>query len=212
MMSSMPEGRYSAADIEVLEGTEVVRRRPQLYVGDPSGPEAICNLVLEALCLAVDPKTGGPAKQVEVRLLPDDVAEVWNDGPGLPVGRHPKEDVSLIEIIMTRLYACRDAKEDFHNQKWCTVGVAALNALTEWCVVTVRRDGAVWTQRFEKGKAVSDLERHGDCSDSGTTLRFKIDRSLLTGLLDAGTLNAGLKRFAVEVPCTSASLLDMRNA
>ena len=74
--------------------------------------EAINNLVLEVLCLAVDVKTGGPARTVEIRLLSDDVAEVRNDGPGLPLGRHPKEDVSLVEIIMTRLYACRDEKAD----------------------------------------------------------------------------------------------------
>lgn len=153
------------------------------YVGDTGSSQAISNLVLEVLCLAVDVKTGGPAQNVEIRLLSDDVAEVRNDGPGLPLGRHPKEDVSLVELIMTRLYACRDEKADEPSAKWCTLGIAAVNALSEWCVVTVRRDGGVWQQRFERGRAIHDLERREDCSDSGTTLRFSLDRQLRDGQL-----------------------------
>lgn len=206
----MPEGRYSAADIEVLEGLEAIRARPQLYVGDPASSEAVSKLVLEVLCLAVDPKTGGPAPNVVIRLLSEDVAEVQNDGPGLPLGRHPKEDVSLIEIIMTRLYACRDEKADERNAKWCGLGIAALNALSAWCLVTVRREGGVWQQRFERGKAVHELTRLEDCSDTGTTLKFSLDRQLLTGSFDPKAMGLVLARFAAEVPCTAVSLHDLR--
>lgn len=208
----MPEGRYSAADITVLEGLEAVRVRPRLYVGDTASSEAINSLVLEVLCLAVDPKTGGPARNVQIRLLSDDIAEVQNDGTGLPVGRHPKEDISVIEIIMTRLYACRDEKADERNAKWCSFGIAVVNALSEWCVVTVRRDGGVWQQRFEKGKAVSELEHVEACADTGTTLRFSVDRQLLTGAFDAKALGAALQRFSTEVPCTTVSFQDLRAA
>lgn len=208
----MPEGRYAASDIEVLEPTEAIRRRPRLYVGGHLGSaEVVCNLVLEPLCFAVEPRTGGPAKHVAVRLLSADVAEVSNDGPGLPLGRHPTQDVTFIEVIMVRLHGCRDEKADSGHQKWCASGVAVLNALSEWCVVSVRRDGAVWEQRFELGKAVSALQRVGDCSDTGTTLRFKLDRSVLTGTLEADRVRAALQRFTDDVPCTAVSFEDLRN-
>jgi DNA gyrase subunit B len=206
----MPEGRYSASDITVLEGLEAIRVRPHLYVGDTGSSEAITNLVLEVLCLAVDVKTGGPARNVEIRLLSDDIAEVWNDGPGLPLGRHSRDDVSLIEVIMTRLHACRDEKADERSAKWCTVGIAAVNALSEWCVVTVRREGGVWHQRFARGKALHDLERIEDCADTGTTVRFNLDRLLLKGRFDTQALEAALARFAADVPCTAVSLRDLR--
>jgi DNA gyrase subunit B len=206
----MPEGRYAEGDIEVLEGLKAVRVRPHLYIGDPTSSEAVNKLVLEVLCLAVDVKTGGPARNVDIRLLSDDVAEVQNDGPGLPLGRHPVEPMSVVEVIMTKLYACRDEKADARNAKWCTAGIAVVNALSEWCVVTVRRDGGVWQQRFERGKAVHDLKRVDTCSDTGTALRFCLDRQLLTGSFDAEALGVTLARFAAEVPCTVVALRDVR--
>jgi DNA gyrase subunit B len=206
----MPEGRYDASDIQVLDGIEAVRTRPQLYVGDTRSAETACRLVLEALCLAVDPKTGGPARRVDLRLLMDDIVEIQNDGPGLPLGRHGTENLSFVEIIMTRLYACLDQKDEVQSQKWCGLGIAALNALSEWCVVTVRRDGGVWVQGFDRGRPLHDLERRGDCDDTGTALRFKLDRTLLTGPLEAARLEAGLRQFTDEVPCTAVSFDDRR--
>jgi len=206
----MPEGRYAADDIQVLDSVSAVRARPELYVGDVTSSEVVNGLVLEVLCFAVDVKTGGPATRAEIRVLTDDLVEVCNDGPGLPLGRHPKEGVSLVELILTRLYACRDEKARVEHTRWCDKGIAVVNALSAWCVVTVRREGAVWEQRYERGRAVHELERRGRCADTGTTLRFCLDRTLVTGALDTRRLRASLERFATEVPCTTVLLDDQR--
>lgn len=97
----MPEGRYTIDDLTVLDTLESVRKRPAMYVGDPASADVLCHAVLETLCLAVDAHTGGPAAHVELRVVSEDIFEVWNDGAGLPLGRHRNEDISFIEAIMT---------------------------------------------------------------------------------------------------------------
>jgi DNA gyrase subunit B len=206
----MPAGRYEADDIEVLDGLEAVRARPHLYVGDLSSPAALSQILLEPLCLAVDAKTGGPARAVDILLHADGSAEVQNDGPGLPLGQHPLTGLPFIQVIMTRLHACRDEKADASLGRWCGVGVAVLNALSEWCVVTSRREGRIWEQRFEKGQPMTGLEQRGDCSTTGTALRFKPDPELISGSFDAQSIANALLRFKADVPCVAVTFTDLR--
>ncbi|MEW5742016.1 MAG: hypothetical protein AB1938_24085 [Myxococcota bacterium] len=206
----MPEGRYRSEEPRVLEGLEAVRKRPHLFVGDVGRDESVTAILLEPLCLAVDEHTGGPARHVEVRLLGEDVAEVVNDGPGLPLGLHPTEKVSWVELIMTRLYACREAKAEEQHKRWCSAGVCVVTALSAWCVVTVRRDGGTWEQRFERGQTASGLRRVGDTSSTGTAVRFELDRTLVTGRFDATGIRARLEQFTADFPCVAVALSDGR--
>jgi DNA gyrase subunit B len=206
----MPEGRYRSADIEVLEGLEAVRRRPGHYVGSLSEPGTLAKVALEPLCLAIDEHTGGPAKSVRVTLRGDDSAEVENDGPGLPLGGRPGSTQTYVEVILTQLHACRDMKQVEEHEKWCGVGVAVLCALSEWLTVTVKREGGVWVQRFEKGRVASGLDRVGDASETGTSVTFKPDRGILTAPFSVVELGALLGDFAKSVPCVTTSIRDLR--
>lgn len=205
----MPEGRYLMGTIEVLDGLEPVRKRPAMYVGDPTKPEALTTLVLEPLCLAVDEHTGGPARNVVVTLLRGNTVEVANDGPGLPLGSAPGRAETFIETIMLRLHACRDAKSEA-TKRWCGVGVAVVCALSEEGLVRVGREGGLWEQRFARGRVLGPIARVGDASSTSTTLLFRPDRTLLTGALDVPALAAKLREFEAEVPCTRVELRDLR--
>lgn len=208
----MPAGRYAQGDIEVLDGLEAVRHRPSMYVGDVASPDALAFLTLEPLCLAVDAHTGGPALSVTVTLFDDDTAAVANDGPGLPLGRRPDREETYVETIMTRLYACLEEKAEAANKRWCGAGVAVLCALSESCVVTIARDGGVWEQRFERGIASGPIARTGDTAATGTTIRFAPDRSILTGPFDASRIEERLAAFRRDVPCVTASIVDLRRS
>ncbi len=112
---------------------------------------------------------------------------------------------------MTRLFACKEMKDEAH-QRWCHAGVAALCALSEWALVVVRRDGGEWAQRFSCGRATSGLDRRGDCSETGTIIRFKPDRTILRASFDAALLRRGLEEFSRAFPCVAASVHDLRGA
>lgn len=208
----MPRGRYREKDIEVLPSHEAARRRAHLYVGDPTQPAALVQVTLEPACLALDEKTGGPARTMVVTLRDDDTAEIENDGPGLPLGSGPGHRETYLELIMTRLHACRDEKAVEANKRWCGVGVALLTALSEWTVVTVRRDGGLWSQRFEKGVAAGAIERQGDATTTGTSVRFRPDRTILRAPFDAALIAARLSELSRDVPCLTSRLLDLRAA
>jgi DNA gyrase subunit B len=207
----MPAGRYASDDIKVLSGVEAVRARPSMYIGDPTGVDALVSLTLEPLCLAVDEKTGGPARSVCLTLHADDTAEVSNDGPGLSLGTRPGRSETDLEIIMTRLSACRDDKAEAANARWCGCGISLVSALAEWCTVTVRLDGGEWEQRFVRGNVVGPIQRRRDCDDSGTAIRFKPDRSILTAAFSADALAARLLDFNRDVPCVATQLRDLRS-
>lgn len=211
----MPEGRY-LGDIEALEGLEPVRARPALYVGDLSQSAALTTMLLEPLCLAVDERTGGPARTVTISLCSGDIVVVENDGPGLPLGSPPGSQMTYVEIIMTRLHACREAKADEANRRWCGAGIAVVNALSRSCTIEIRQDGKIWSQRFVEGRGNGPLRREIHPSGSlksatGLLLRYEIDRSILKGEYDIADIHTRLKEFEAEVPCTHVEFLDLRS-
>ncbi len=120
------------------------------------------------------------------------------------------QQVSFIELIFTRLYACREAKPSEMHKNWCHSGIAALCALTDSLVVTVHRDGGEWEQRFARGHATSQLARIGDASDTSTRLRFTIDRTILKGAFNVAQIAADLRDFSRDVPCVPVALRNLR--
>ncbi|MEM6761839.1 MAG: DNA topoisomerase IV subunit B [Pseudomonadota bacterium] len=178
------EGDYTAADIEVLEGLEPVRRRPGMYIGG-TDIRALHHLFAEVLDNAMDEAVAGHATWIEVRLTPDHLA-VADNGRGIPVEPHPRfPDKSALEVIMTTLHAggkfdskAYEASGGLHG-----VGVSVVNALSETLTVEVARNRTLYRQSFSRGEAQGPLQKVGAAPNRrGTTVAFRPDPQIFKGL------------------------------
>ncbi len=171
---------YSASDITVMEGLEAVRKRPGMYIGT-TGPEGIFQLVREIVDNSVDEAMAGFATGVEVLINKDGSVTVSDDGRGIPVDVHTRTGKSALETVMTTLHAGGkfggkgyQVSGGLHG-----VGASVVNALSEWTVVEVRRDGKVHSQRYERGKTIGDMEvrpqTDEDPPGTGTTTSWMPD-------------------------------------
>src|SRR5688572_33099453 len=163
---------YNASDIEVLSGLEPVRRRPGMYT-DTSRPNHLAHEVIDN---SVDEALAGHAKEINVTLHKDNSLSVEDDGRGMPVDIHPKEKVSGVELILTRLHAGGKFSEKNYESAGGLhgVGVSVVNALSTHLECNVRRDGKEWNIGFKDGKVVVKLEAVGTArrGQTGTTVRF----------------------------------------
>ncbi len=198
---------YGASSIQVLEGLEAVRKRPGMYLGDPHDGSALHHCIWEVVDNSVDEHLAGHNDVVEVTLHADHSLSVRDYGRGIPVDKHEEYGISAAEVIMTKLHA--GGKFDNSSYKVSGglhgVGVSAVNAVSEWMVVEIHRNGTVYTQRFEAGVRVTELEEIGTCDDTGTTITFRPDLSIFTNIVEfdfeqidnrlkeTSFLNAGLK-------------------
>jgi DNA gyrase subunit B len=175
-----PAMSYSTDDIEVIRGLEIVRRRPEMYVGKPLEDWLIANRLLqEALCLAINDGVGGTCHKVQITLGANGSAEIEDDGPGWSLEKDTRAKTRA-ELYMTALFACRAAKTDSQmGSKVCSVGLAVLNALSESCVLTIKQEGVEWQQRYVKGIAVTEFEAIGSTSFHGTRLSITLDATIL---------------------------------
>ena len=178
------DGSYSAADIEVLEGLEPVRRRPGMYIGGTDG-RALHHLFSEVLDNAMDEAVAGHATWIEVELTSDHLA-VTDNGRGIPVEPHPRfPSKSALEVIMTTLHAggkfdskAYEASGGLHG-----VGISVVNALSEHLVVEVARGRKLYRQTFSKGEATGPLENAGSAPNRrGTKVAFRPDPEIFRGL------------------------------
>jgi topoisomerase IV subunit B len=177
---------YTAADIEVLEGLEPVRRRPGMFIGG-TDERALHHLVAELLDNAMDEAVAGHASWIELRLEADGVVTVRDNGRGIPVDPHPKfPDRSALEVIMTTLHS----GGKFGARVYQTagglhgVGVSVVNALAEQLTVEVARNRELWRQSFVRGQPTGELERLGSTSNRrGTTVRFRPDSEIFGSTL-----------------------------
>lgn len=170
---------YEAEQIKVLTGLSAVRKRPGMYVGD-IGLRGLHHIVFEVVDNSIDEAMAGYCTKIEVTIHPDESITIVDNGRGIPVSIHPKFNVPAVEVVLTKLHA--GGKFDQETYKISGglhgVGVSATNALSEFLIVKVRRNGKVYQQRFERGDPVTTLEVIGDATETGTTITFKPDQEI----------------------------------
>ncbi len=176
------EGNYDASSITVLEGLEAVRKRPGMYVGD-NGKKGLHQMFREALDNAVDEAMAGHCDTITVVMYTDGSISVEDNGRGIPVDIHKKEGVSALQVIMTKLHAggkFGDGGGYKVSGGLHGVGISCTNALSEWMLSTVKRDGKVYQQRYEAGVPKTEVTVIGKADSTGTKQQWKPDGTALT--------------------------------
>lgn len=202
---------YEAEQIQILEGLEAVRRRPGMYIGSTDA-RGLHHLVQEVVDNSIDEAQNGYADQIDVTIHSDGSVSVRDNGRGIPVSIHPKTGRPAVETVMTVLHAGGKFGDDsgykatggLHG-----VGVSVVNALSEWLVVEVRRNGKIHRQRYARGVPQHDLEIVGEADTTGTfthfmpdsqvfeTLEFNTDQ-IVTRIRELAFLNRGVRIFVLD--------------
>jgi topoisomerase-4 subunit B len=196
---------YTASDITILEGLEAVRKRPGMYIGS-TGSRGLHHLVYEIVDNCIDEALAGYCKNIDIRFDDGGVVTVRDDGRGIPVDKHKQAGVSAATVVFTVLHA--GAKFDSSTYKVSGglhgVGASVVNALSEYLEVEIWREGSTWTQRFERGKVITNLENQGPTRRQGTKIRFLPDgeifatisfnfETICNRMRELAFLNAGLQ-------------------
>ncbi len=176
-------GKYTARNIQVLEGLEAVRQRPAMYIGD-TGVRGLHHLFNEVLDNSIDEALAGYCDHIVCTLHADNSLSVQDNGRGIPVDVHEKYGVSALQVVMCTLHAGGKfggggyrVSGGLHG-----VGVSCVNALSEWCEVTVDRDGYRWFQRYVRGKPEKPVEKIGKTNKTGTLTRWSADPEIFETL------------------------------
>jgi len=179
------KGNYSAESIQALEGIEHVRKRPSMYIGD-LGPRGLHHLVYEVIDNSIDEAMGGYCDKIDLTINEDNSITVVDNGRGIPVEIHKKEGVSALEVVMTKIGAGGKFDKDSYKVSGGLhgVGVSCVNALSEKLTAIVYRDGKIWEQKYERGKALDSVKEIGDSKSNGTSVTFLPDREIFTETTD----------------------------
>ncbi len=203
---------YKAENITVLEGLEAVRKRPGMYIGTTSS-RGLHHLVWEVVDNSVDEALAGFCNNIVVKILPDNIIEVVDNGRGIPTDIHEKYNKSALEIVLTVLHA----GGKFENDNYAIsgglhgVGISVVNALSEWLEVTVNRNGQTFYQKYERGKPLEDVKVIGETNETGTTVRFKPDHLIFESLVyEYSVLSSRLKELAYLNNGLTISIIDDR--
>ena len=174
---------YTGEQIEVLKGLEAVRKRPGMYIGNTS-ERGLHQLVYEAVDNGVDEALAGYAKTLKVVLYKDNSCSVEDDGRGIPVDVHAEEKLPAVEVVMTILHAGGKFGKGGYKVSGGLhgVGISVVNALSEWMITRVKRDGYVYEMKFERGITVQKLKKIGKTEETGTFQWWMPDREVFDTL------------------------------
>ncbi len=205
---------YSAKDIQILEGLEAVRKRPAMYIGDV-GARGLHHLVYEIVDNSIDEALAGYCKNIDITINEDGSVTVEDDGRGIPVDVHEKEGKSALEVVMTVLHAGGKFNKDTYKVSGGLhgVGVSVVNALSEWLIAEVHRNGKIYRQKYKRGTPVTGLEVIGETNRTGTKITFKPDAEIFyTTNFDYDVLAARLRELAFLNKGVKLTITDKRNS
>lgn len=176
---NMTENNYDAGNIRVLEGLEPVRLRPGMYIGSTSS-RGLHHLVYEVVDNSVDEALAGRCDYIKVTIDKDNVVTVEDDGSGIPVKEHPTTHKSTLETVLTVLHAGGKFDDSAYKVSGGLhgVGVSVVNALSEYLIAEVKRDGHIYRMEFARGEVTKDIEIIGETTETGTTITFKPDAEI----------------------------------
>ena len=203
---------YDESQIQVLEGLEAVRKRPGMYIGSTSS-RGLHHLVYEIVDNSIDEALAGFCKNIEVTINEDNSITVVDDGRGMPVGIHPKMGKATVEVIMTVLHAGGKFGGGGYKVSGGLHGVGAsvVNALSEYCEVTVKREGFIWQQKYSRGNVLCDLTKIGESDEHGTKVLFKPDHEIFEDTVyDFEVLSSRLRELAFLNKGIAITLTDNR--
>ena len=172
---------YKAKNITVLKGLEAVRKRPAMYIGDV-GKRGLHHLIWEVVDNSIDEAMAGHCTEIKVSLLKDGSVSVQDNGRGIPTDIHEDEGKSGLELVMTVLHAGGKFDKDTYKVSGGLhgVGVSVVNALSQHCIATVNREGAIFSQEYKTGISQGPLQKKGETQTSGTKIQFFPDKNIFT--------------------------------
>ncbi|MBB1561687.1 MAG: DNA topoisomerase (ATP-hydrolyzing) subunit B [Flavobacteriaceae bacterium] len=208
----MSEKQYTASSIQALEGIEHVRLRPSMYIGDV-GVRGLHHLVYEVVDNSIDEALAGYCDTISVTIHEGNGISVRDNGRGIPVDFHEKEQKSALEVVMTKIGAGGKFDKDSYKVSGGLhgVGVSCVNALSTSLIATVQRDGKIYQQKYSQGKALGNVEEIGTSEITGTEVFFQPDASIFNELVyNYDTLAARLRELAFLNKGITITLTDER--
>lgn len=214
MSDEIKKNSYSADSIQALEGMEHVRMRPSMYIGD-TGVRGLHHLVYEVVDNSIDEALAGHCDTISVFINEDNSVTVEDNGRGIPVDMHKKEGVSALEVVMTKIGAGGKFDKDSYKVSGGLhgVGVSCVNALSDNLKATVFRDGKVYEQEYEKGKAMYPVKQVGETTKRGTMVTFHPDKTIFTQTIEYSydTLAARMRELSFLNKGITITLIDKRH-
>ncbi len=214
MSEDINKNQYSADSIQALEGMEHVRMRPSMYIGDV-GVRGLHHLVYEVIDNSIDEALAGHCDKITVTINEDNSITTEDNGRGIPVGLHKKEGVSALEVVMTKIGAGGKFDKDSYKVSGGLhgVGVSCVNALSLNLKATVHREGKVWEQEYERGKAMYPVKSTGSTDKRGTIVTFKPDPQIFTQTLEYNyeTLSSRMRELAFLNKGITVIIIDKRD-
>ncbi len=213
MSDEIKKNSYSAESIQALEGMEHVRKRPSMYIGD-IGVGGLHHLVYEVVDNSIDEAMAGHCDKIDVWINEDNSVTVKDNGRGIPVGMHQKEGVSALEVVMTKIGAGGKFDKDSYKVSGGLhgVGVSVVNALSEHVTASVEREGKIWQQEYERGKALYPVKVVGESTETGTTVTFKPDPQIFkdSTVFNYDTLSTRMRELAFLNKKLTITITDKR--